>query len=214
MDVFRKYFEDNPEIFTGLVAVLALIGALLGSVIGAKIQANGGRDQAAAAREAARIAAEAQRVAALWTVRQVQIAEFVRSVRELMQLYGRLYTENDAGLYGQVTAAYQAVTLRKAEIDLIASGDVAAAADAVLRSADTFVGEARHGGLMARLEMTALRSTGVPGITGPWPLQRHADAQVLNDALAAFIEAARALLKSEEDVAPTVPQRRRWWRAA
>ncbi|MFJ5142761.1 hypothetical protein [Streptomyces sp. NPDC088707] len=70
-----KYFEDNPEIFAALVAAIAILGGLLGSIIGAKFQANGGRDQAAAAREAAKIAAEAQHIAALWSVRHMQTAE-------------------------------------------------------------------------------------------------------------------------------------------
>ncbi|MEU3690321.1 hypothetical protein [Streptomyces narbonensis] len=73
MDAFKQYFEDNPEIFAAMVAAIAILGGLLGSIVGAKIQANGGRDQAAAAREAARIAAEAQRVAALWNVRQSRV---------------------------------------------------------------------------------------------------------------------------------------------
>ncbi|MGW2304998.1 hypothetical protein [Streptomyces sp. NPDC001809] len=40
MTAFRQYFEDNPEIFAALVAAIAILGGLLGSIIGAKIQAD------------------------------------------------------------------------------------------------------------------------------------------------------------------------------
>ncbi|MEU7022766.1 hypothetical protein ABZ990_19205 [Streptomyces sp. NPDC046203] len=131
-----KYFEDNPEIFAALVAAIAILGGLLGSIIGAKIQANGGRDQAAAAREAAWIAAEAQRVAALWSVRQLQAAQFVRSVRELRRL-GRLYGQdpNNADLRGQGRELLQAVTLKGAEIELTAPDHVVAAAKDLVATA-------------------------------------------------------------------------------
>lgn len=47
VDAYRRYFEENPELFAALalVAIMAVLGGLAGSVIGAKIKANGGRDQ-------------------------------------------------------------------------------------------------------------------------------------------------------------------------
>ncbi|MFH8628223.1 hypothetical protein ACH4A8_41165 [Streptomyces vietnamensis] len=89
-----KYFEGKPEFLTAVAAIIAIVGAL----IGAKIQANSGRAQAAAAREAAQIAAEAQRVAALWTVRQVQVAELIRSANTLYRKSSRLWKVEDEEL--------------------------------------------------------------------------------------------------------------------
>ncbi|MFE6222972.1 hypothetical protein [Streptomyces sp. NPDC057854] len=138
MAALRQYFEDNPEIFAALVAAIAILGGLLGSIIGAKIQANGGRDQAAAAREAATIAAEAQRVAALWSVRQVQMAEFIRGVREVQRV-AALYSSQDAdSVDGQMQEAHHLVAQKLAEIELIMPFDVAQAAKGVHRHLEPF----------------------------------------------------------------------------
>ncbi|MFF2306016.1 hypothetical protein ACFVVP_26355 [Streptomyces sp. NPDC058128] len=130
-----EYFEDNPEIFAALVAAIAILGGLLGSVIGARIQANGGRDQAAAAREAAQIAAEAQRVAALWTVRQVQVAELIRTANALIEMCDRLWLAGGDELAGQLTAASAAVSSRWNEVRLIVTEKVEEAAGELARSA-------------------------------------------------------------------------------
>ncbi|MFE6222973.1 hypothetical protein [Streptomyces sp. NPDC057854] len=133
MDVWN-YFEGRPEIFAAVVALLVGVGA----VLGAKIQANGGRAQAAAAREAAEIAAEAQREAALWTVRQVQIAEFIQGVREVRVIHDDFYKQNsfEGTLTSRLSEAEQAVLKREAAIRLVASEDVVEAVtevcDAVL----------------------------------------------------------------------------------
>ncbi|MFF5767036.1 hypothetical protein ACFY8F_31460 [Streptomyces tanashiensis] len=92
-----NYFEEHDAIFAALVALLAIGGSYVAGVRGAKIQANGGRDQAAAAREAAQIAAEAQRVAALWTVRQVQVAECINQTREVLEATHQLYLQEPEG---------------------------------------------------------------------------------------------------------------------
>ncbi|GGT54670.1 hypothetical protein GCM10010271_68170 [Streptomyces kurssanovii] len=141
MDVLRSYFEENPDLFAAVVAALAIVGGLLGSVIGAKIQANGGRDQAAAAREAAKIAAEAQRVAALWTVRQVQIAEFIQGVREVRRISDLFYKQNAVvdGLDVQLSEAQQVVSRKLAEIELIVPFAVVLAAQKVTESLDCHV---------------------------------------------------------------------------
>ncbi|MFE6853938.1 hypothetical protein ACFVDH_24475 [Streptomyces sp. NPDC057674] len=128
-----KYFEDNPEIFAALVAVLAIVGSYLAGVRGAKIQAKGGRDQAAAAREAAEIAAKAQRVAALWSIQQVQIAEYIQRVRDARRLISRFYQEDC--LNGEAEALARelmhALDQKLAEIELIASETVVTAATKV-----------------------------------------------------------------------------------
>lgn len=148
------YFEGKPELFAALVAAIAVVGG----VVGAKMQANGGRAQAAAAREAAEIAAEAQRASTLWSVRQVQVAEFVQAVREAVRLSDRFYLEPDGGeLQNRAHAAYQAASLKKAEIELIASRGVVNAAQAVLLSASEYSMEARSGGPTSYAELTLLR---------------------------------------------------------
>ncbi|MGW6844462.1 hypothetical protein [Streptomyces sp. NPDC054958] len=57
-----------------LVPFLAIGGGLLGTWLGAKVQAAGGPAQASAAREAARITAEASRPAALRDERRLVAA--------------------------------------------------------------------------------------------------------------------------------------------
>ncbi|MFC8177210.1 hypothetical protein, partial [Streptomyces sp. NPDC057325] len=133
MTAFRQYFEDNPEIFAALMAAIAIVGGLIGSIIGAKIQANGGRDQAAAAREAAKIAAEAQHVAALWSVRQAQVAEFIHSLREVRRVSMLYYDHHatTADLGTQLREAQQALGRRRAEIELIVPETVVLAAKEV-----------------------------------------------------------------------------------
>ncbi|MFJ8133338.1 hypothetical protein [Streptomyces hydrogenans] len=142
------YFEDNPEIFAAIVAAIAILGGLLGSIIGAKIQANGGRDQAAAAREAARIAAEAQRVAALWNVRQLQVAEYIQGVREVRRLANLFYEQdaNATGLEAQLCDARHALSLKLAEVDLTLPFGVVQAAYKVYECLEREVGIARDAG--------------------------------------------------------------------
>ncbi|MEU9089748.1 hypothetical protein [Streptomyces sp. NPDC048428] len=256
MDVW-KYFEGKPELFAALVAAIAIVGG----VVGAKMQANGGRAQAAAAREAAEIAAEAQRVATLWSVRQVQVAEFVQSVREAVRLSDRFYLEPDGGeLQNRAHAAYQTASLKKAEIELIASRGVVNAAQAVLLSASEYSSAARSGGPTAYAELTLLRLIfdgedqtaraasaanmalnagsgmsyaprlelllAVPGLSeaqahrlardsnepGRRDQTREDLTRDLDEKLTTFVDAARTMLKSEDDIAPAVPPQHRQWR--
>ncbi|MFJ7986243.1 hypothetical protein [Streptomyces sp. NPDC096351] len=256
-----KYFEGNPEIFAALVAAIAIVGGLLGSIIGAKIQANGGRDQATAARDAARIAAEAQRVAALWTVRQGQIAEFTRKARELVGLAEDFYRRPiDADQRQRANEAYAALDLLRAEIELTAPKKVVAATLMVYHEAGDFaqralnVGPITHayavledlargeGEAAARASaaLDALNAdsehvagvlpavSAVPGLSVEqvhllvYGLSRPLVRKARRRGVRTFIErtnaltaAAREMLGSEDDVAPSMPpERRRWWRAA
>ncbi|MFD9246136.1 hypothetical protein ACFV0D_30275 [Streptomyces sp. NPDC059556] len=270
-----KYFEDNPEIFAALVAAIAILGGLLGSVIGAKIQANGGRDQAAAAREAARIAAEAQRVAALWAVRQLQTAEYIQGVRDVRHAIRRFYREDPAGgaLLAQLNEALGAMNQKQAEIILIApkavvgaanrlreatfeAGDYAIKAGAMhyvqslvnaeMNSGDPESAAIAQQAIDAVNELHAAKRQGdraeaqyahqhardalraVHGVTSGlatkallafaengWVTMMDVTGMALDRTMNDFVLAARAMLKSEDDVAPTVPpQRRRWWRRA
>ncbi|MFD6349959.1 hypothetical protein ACFWF9_35350 [Streptomyces roseolus] len=268
MTAFRQYFEDNPEIFAALVAAIAILGGLLGSIIGAKIQANGGHAQAAAAQKAAEIAAEAQRVAALWGVRQVQVAEFIRCAREAVAISQRLYEAepDDEELRRQVHAAYQAMGSKAAELILIATEKVVDVVEATLLAAEELEQEAMDSGSTAHAEsvfthlylsrdmvtaraarvaqhaldattgetyesrMQALRA--VPGLSEnlahelaansgrgnrlQWIERGGRKSGALEEKLAELVRETRAMLRSEDYVAPApVPrQRRRWWRAA
>ncbi|MFE7595577.1 hypothetical protein [Streptomyces sp. NPDC057494] len=258
-----KYFEENNEIFAALVAVLAIGGGLVGSIIGAKIQANGGRDQAAAAREAAEIAAEAQRVAALWTVRQVQVAEFIRSVREVVWTSNRLVQALDPDSLTQAETARQAMGLRVAEIELVvplsvlakAYGTYASAVEywelawgkapvvsaeralhRLVRSSDLETASAAVAAARLLLDDDASGTdlwsalAAVPGLPSEQVTllterrgdtghsiarQRQEATRLLDERTTELVEAAREMLKSEDDVASAVPQqRRRWWRRA
>ncbi|MFB7609901.1 hypothetical protein [Streptomyces gardneri] len=274
-----KYFEDNPEIFAALVAAIAILGGLLGSVIGAKIQASGGRDQAAAAREAAQIAAEAQRNTDLWAVRQLQTAEFIHGVRKVVLIHGSFYRQDssDGVLLAELTNAEQALLQKEAEIELVAPQVVVAAAKALRESVfdagmwtvgsapsffvqgkldalrnsnelddrlaaaraiegveelrsiskcrplsvverDRAERQAYHvvsecTGLSGKLVVEALYGLG-SGMSDTMQEQRRVDEEI-EERAEALVTAARHMLKSEDNVAPTVPQqRRRWWRAA
>lgn len=270
-----KYFEDNPEIFAALVAAIAILGGLLGSVIGAKIQANGGKAQAVAAQKAAEIAAEAQRVAALWSVRQVQVAEFIQRVREVQRISELFYVRDVVadGLGAQLRTGYSAMIHTLAELQLIAHSSVVEAADAVSEALDEVVdlataagpGQYVRGLLVDRVfsvddaesvlahraldlldELLAARAgddsaainraqarsysalSDVSGITPEQALctrflvgeselvrQKGEVTERVAEKMTTLVETAREMLRSEDDVAPTVtaPQRRRWQRA-
>lgn len=141
VDGLWKYFEEHDPIFTALIAFIVGVIAYLG----ARAQAKGGRAQAEAAREAATIAAEAQRVAALWTVRQSQLAEFVRSARRLKYLSERLWIEDDEALAETVSRASEEMSLLWAEVQLTgteavveASGELAMASLSVEATAQEY----------------------------------------------------------------------------
>ncbi|MFE5106002.1 hypothetical protein [Streptomyces sp. NPDC056663] len=269
MDVW-SYFEGKPEIFAALVALLVGVGA----VLGAKIQANGGRDQAAAAREAAKIAAEAQHVAALWTVRQVQVAEYMQRVREVERLIERLYTEDSSNgeLEARLGEAEQAMDQKQAELELIASEAVVEAAmklrEAVwhARSYAVKTGPLRYAQLVIYIQMDSddpgdvaiaqqareaveelhaakrqgnrmeierahrqarvalceveaitndLASSALPKFAeNGWLLEQDSGQFSLLRKMETLVSAAREMLRSEDNVAPTVPPQRRWWRRA
>ncbi|MFF2306015.1 hypothetical protein ACFVVP_26350 [Streptomyces sp. NPDC058128] len=128
MDGLWKYLVENPEILGALVA------AFIGSLGGGWVQAKGGHAQAKAAQKAAEIAAEAQRVAALWTVRHVQMAEFIQLAREVQRVTESFYSENetDGSLTLRVNEAQDALFRKQAEIDLIVPNSVVQAAIAVV----------------------------------------------------------------------------------
>ncbi|MFI6423377.1 hypothetical protein ACIBG6_39120 [Streptomyces sp. NPDC050842] len=135
METLRKYFEDHPEVFAALVAALSIIGGLAGSVIGAKIQANGGRAQANAAREAAQITAEAQHLLAMHQDLKVEVASFVREARETLRLALSMLQRN-LGTNDQeaMRAAEWSMRRKLPELELIAPPSVVVPAKEALKA--------------------------------------------------------------------------------
>ncbi|MFC9490729.1 hypothetical protein ACFTZM_32275, partial [Streptomyces hydrogenans] len=142
MSEIRKFFEEHAAFFAVVVPIATIVASFAGSWAAGWMQARGGRDQAAAAREAAAATNEAQRVAALWTVRQVQVAEFVQRVRELVRVSELFYERNNAdrSISVQIGEARQALVQKQAEIELIAPKVVVQAADSVVKHFNGFVG--------------------------------------------------------------------------
>ncbi|MFD4855140.1 hypothetical protein [Streptomyces atratus] len=130
MNTVIEFVKDNPEAFAGIVAFLAIFGGVLGNWISAKVQAASGKAQASAARDAAWIAAEAQRLATLHTDRRSEIAAFIRAAREAVKNAELMYVRE--GYEEPAQAAYTDLTLKQAELELIAPGPVVELADVVV----------------------------------------------------------------------------------
>ncbi|MGW2304999.1 hypothetical protein [Streptomyces sp. NPDC001809] len=125
MSTFREFFEGHAAFFAVVVPIVGLVGSFAGSWAAGWMQARGGRDQAAAAREAAAATNEAQRVAALWTVRQVQVAEFVQQARKFLRTSVLLYRGPlDGDLRTEVQEMREGLRLKMAELELIAPAGV------------------------------------------------------------------------------------------
>ncbi|MFB7609900.1 hypothetical protein [Streptomyces gardneri] len=260
MDEFRKFFEGHAVFFGVVVPILAIVGSFAGSWAAGWMQARGGRDQAAAAREAAKIAAEAQRVAALWSIRQVQIAEFIRNARELVRVSEELRERPiDADLRRESGTALRAIALCAAEVEVTAPQDVVEAAYALSGTLRDLLDEAQDIGLTscatdALFELCGSSDTATAGaaieahralndstltpeaqssivsmvsglteeqvrrlvveVNSPVDLnQRWVEAaNAVTEKLRTFVAGTREMLKSEDDVAPAVPQQRRRWR--
>ncbi|MFH8628217.1 hypothetical protein ACH4A8_41120 [Streptomyces vietnamensis] len=276
MDAFRKFFEEHAAFFGVVVPILAVVGSFAGSWAAGWVQARGGRDQAAAAREAAKIAAEAQRVAALWSVRQVLIAEYIHETRQATEVIRQLYVRNDEDgeLDRQMVESALALNQKRVGLELTATLPVVEAVKEVQEAvSDVSIRARDHGpGLAAYTHLLELRRTGgstrlqeafdalaayrtvatdlfsedearfqaavearmrlgrvTPALSGARidalvshysrsPDRATTDYNEAHDRLVEkrgeLIRAARAMLRSEDDVAPAVPQQRRrlWWR--
>lgn len=128
VDWVIDFIKAEPEASTVIAALLAIVGGFLGSLASGWVQARGGRAQASAAVEAARITAEAQRIALLHTDRRKQIAEFVHEARQAVNTGNRLFSpiahSEVAALEASVQASYSALTVKQAELELIAPVEV------------------------------------------------------------------------------------------
>ncbi|MGW2305000.1 hypothetical protein [Streptomyces sp. NPDC001809] len=126
-----EYYEQHDAILTPLI-----VGAI--GYFGAKAQANGGRAQARAAREAATIAAEAQREAALWTVRQVQVAELLRSVNRLYGKCSQLWIAESEELADEIGELSEEMSLQWHEVRLVVTRKVADEAGKLVSATTNF----------------------------------------------------------------------------
>ncbi|MDX3838962.1 hypothetical protein [Streptomyces europaeiscabiei] len=148
MDKAIDFFKDNPELFTGTVALLAIFGGILGNWLSAWWQARGGIEQANAARDAARITAEAERLAALREDRRVEIAAFVRLARETFNATDDVFRRAD--LDQAVLSAHGQMEQKYAEIELIAPPAIVSHADDVVSAVERAIELATARGAASR----------------------------------------------------------------
>ncbi|MFE5628334.1 hypothetical protein [Streptomyces sp. NPDC056543] len=81
----------DTEITVALIGAAGVGGTIIGAIVGARIQANGGHAQAQAARDAAETAAQAVRRQALHDLRWTTTTALLRAAGESMEATGRLY---------------------------------------------------------------------------------------------------------------------------
>ncbi|MFF4013310.1 hypothetical protein [Streptomyces sp. NPDC001717] len=140
---------------TTLLALLTLVSAFGGAVLGAKIQANGGRAQALAAQKAAETAAAAalqavreqtdraaaaSHAAAVRDERMGAIADLLRTVREFTRTLDQLYSEPDEA---SVDAAYGHFFQARSAVELLAPTALTATFTRVLVTAENLAALAR-----------------------------------------------------------------------
>ncbi|MET8751305.1 hypothetical protein ABZW32_14585 [Streptomyces sp. NPDC004667] len=143
MDKVIEFIKAEPEAATVFAALLAIVGGFLGSLASGWVQALGGKAQASAAVEAARISAEAQRIASLHTDRRKEIAAFIYEARHAVNTGNRLFspispTEVSA-LQTAVQAAYRALTVKQAELEIIAPVEVVERASDLVGAVEDFL---------------------------------------------------------------------------
>ncbi|MER6195863.1 hypothetical protein ABT234_00585 [Streptomyces sp. NPDC001586] len=144
MDKVIEFIKAEPEAATVLAALLAIVGGFVGSLLSGWVQARGGRAQASAAVEAVRITAEAQHLASLHTDRRKEIAAFVYEARHAVSTANRLFFSSlepseVATLKATTQAAYTALNVKQAELELIAPNEVVERASDVVGAVDDFL---------------------------------------------------------------------------
>lgn len=169
---------------TPLVALLSVVTVLLGTWLGARIQAGGGLAQAKAAKEAAETAAaatlqavreQADRAAAaahaasLHDQQITAIASLLRSVREFTRAVDRLYMEPDTDA---VDSAYDDLAHAQGAVELIAPTSLTAASARVMETTQNLDGLARDRAEAERARMKLANMHGylpdVMGVSRAW----------------------------------------------
>jgi hypothetical protein len=115
--------KDNPDVFTALVALIAVLGGIVGSYIGARVQAASGRAQANAATDAARIMVQYQHLASLHTDRRTVLADFLHQTEAAMDAIEKSLVDGS-----DYTAAVQVTHTTIAELELILPAGIREAA--------------------------------------------------------------------------------------
>ncbi|MDX3572884.1 hypothetical protein [Streptomyces sp. ID05-47C] len=217
----------DPQISVALIGAAGVAGTVGGTVLGAWIQARGGRAQAQAARDAAVTAAQATLAHAtqerVWTV----IPVYLRAAGEYAQAVERLY-QVDA--VDDVLVARRAFELAKAEAELAAPQGMRSALESLagaLRALEGVAGlvgagERAHGALMilcdsdvnaheARIELRNLDVANVPTWTPtrlPAPAAYEPAVAAL-EAVAGLTEEQRVALLSRAPRVRAIQARRR-----
>jgi hypothetical protein len=176
-----NWVTKNPEAFAAFVAFLAIIGGVLGSYIGAKVQANSGRAQAAAATDAARITVEYQHLAAFHADRRLVLATYLHRAEAVRMALGEAWRDEDHDAEEELDS----LDSTQAELELISPLDVVGAALGVraeLSVIDDFVHE--HGPV--NHFWNALRGTAdAPGFPSPEAEEAYEAVQKLYTAYVA-----------------------------
>ncbi|WP_326623326.1 hypothetical protein OG863_40400 [Streptomyces decoyicus] len=107
----------NTETMVALIGAAGVLGTIGGTVVGARIQANGGHAQAQAARDAAATAAQAARGQALGERRWAVLTAYLRAADLCVDVVSQSY---DAGFLTENDSAYKVFVLAQAEAELAA----------------------------------------------------------------------------------------------
>ncbi|MDG9700915.1 hypothetical protein [Streptomyces sp. DH37] len=108
----------DTEITVALIGAAGVCGTIVGTVVGARIQAHGGHAQAQAARDAADTAAKSTQHQALRELRWPALTAYLRAASECMEATEGLHTPSQSR--AEVEQAYHAYGLVHAEVELAA----------------------------------------------------------------------------------------------
>lgn len=108
----------DTEIMVALIGAAGVCGTIVGTVVGARIQAHGGHAQAQAARDAADTAAKSMRHQALRELRWTVLTAYLRAAGECMEATDQRYTSSQSR--AEADRAYHAYGLAHAEAELAA----------------------------------------------------------------------------------------------
>ncbi|MFF7393274.1 hypothetical protein ACFZAE_33145 [Streptomyces scabiei] len=175
----------NTEITVALIGAAGVCGTIVGTVVGARIQAHGGHAQAQAARDAAATAAQAARRQALHELRWTTLTALLRSAGECMEATEQMYTSSQARAdaeRAEVEQVYHAFRLVHAEAELAAppgmedvlarmnrvvmgaydGARMRAPTERALRALDELSREGDPAAIRAKEALTRLRTVGAP----------------------------------------------------
>ncbi|MEU6845478.1 hypothetical protein ABZ930_26720 [Streptomyces sp. NPDC046716] len=191
-----EWITKNPDAFAAFVAALAIVGGLLGSYIGAKVQASSGRVQAKAATDAARITVDHQHLAAFHVDRRLILATFLHRAEAVRLALVEVWDDE----HRDADAEWANLYATQAELELIAPhGVVDAALD--LRIALDVIEEFVEGhGPMNRFLNT---------VTGAAPVFQSPEAQTAHQAVQMVASMRRGVREIPDALNPAALARAR-----